>query len=300
MKTTLSITTLLVLGSLASAPATVAEESAESELGWSDVAELTYVATGGNAEAETLGFRNTLKRTWEGATFTLEAGGLRAESTTTTRVVVDGPVGDPLEVRELSTTTLTAENYYLRGRYDQMISERLYWFAGAGWSRNEFAGVANRSSAQAGVGHLWFEDEGASFRTDYAVTFTDEEDLVGGSESFAGVRLGWDYQRKLSSTTGYTNVLLADVNADETSDYRLDMIQSVSVAMSERLALKVSLQLLYDNVPSLTPALLIALPDIGDLFPPFDPSGGLPVLGTVFVPLDELDTVFNVALVVDF
>ncbi len=65
------------------------------------------------------------------------------------------------------------------------------------------------------------------------------------------------------------------------------MINSLAVSMSERLALKVSLQLLYDNLPSRRRVTLVG-------------TDGTPTGGTVLVPLDELDTVFNVALVISF
>lgn len=57
--------------------------------------------------------------------------------------------------------------------------------------------------------------------------------------------------------------------------------------MSKRLALEVSLQLLYDNQPSMA-ALPLISPD------------GVATEATVLAPLDDLDTLFTVALVVDF
>jgi hypothetical protein len=66
------------------------------------------------------------------------------------------------------------------------------------------------------------------------------------------------------------------------------MVNSVAVAMNRRLALKVSLQWLYDNQPSL---------QLVDLFnPPFPP--GTPA-GRAQVELDELDTIFTASLVVN-
>ena len=49
----------------------------------------------------------------------------------------------------------TAENYYLRGRYDRNITERFFWYGGVGWDRNEFAGIKNRMTVFGGVGNLW-------------------------------------------------------------------------------------------------------------------------------------------------
>ena len=234
---------------------------------------------------ETLSLRNTLVREWAEAVLTIEAAALRAENTTRSPVAVGDPTSFTID--ENKQTALTAESFLLRGRYERSLSKSRYWFVGAGWERNEFAGIADRLTALGGVGNVWFEGDDAHFKTDYAISFTDQKDLVGGSESFAGVRLGWDYLRRLSATTTYVNLLLVDLNADETSDYRADMINSIAVSMSERLALKVSLQLLYDHLPSLTEVPLVGV-------------DGAETGNTVLVPLDDLDSVFNVALVVSF
>ena len=57
--------------------------------------------------------------------------------------------------------------------------------------------------------------------------------------------------------------------------------------MSERLALRVSLQLLYDNLPSL-----------GEL-PLFD-LDGVDTGEVVFAELDELDSLLTIGLIVNF
>lgn len=280
---TLALTTLLM-----AFPAWSQEAEEESAEGWSDVAELSYVVTGGNSESSTLSFRNTLARSWKDATFTLESGALRAESTTASRFAVGTP--DSFQLRETTQTEVTAESYHLRGRYEHTISQRLYWFTGGGWDRNEPAGIQDRFSVVGGVGQLWFDDADSHFQTDYGVTYTSQTDVVDNptsSDEFLGVRLGWNYRRKLGETTSYTNLLTLDANADDTSDYRADMTNSVAVSMSERLALKVSLQLLYDNVPSLKAA-------------PLRTVDGQPTGLTVLAPVDDLDTYFTVALVVNF
>ena len=56
--------------------------------------------------------------------------------------------------------------------------------------------------------------------------------------------------RKLTGNTTLTNVTIADENLNETADFRLDSLTALAVAMNARLALKVSLQFLFDNQPS--------------------------------------------------
>jgi hypothetical protein len=127
-----------------------------------------------------------------------------------------------------------------------------------------------------------------SWRTDYGVTYTDQEDVVDNpmvDSSFAGVRASSTYKQHFGdkTKTTYGNDTILDYNIDETDDRRANMINWVAVGMSDMLALKVSLQWLYDNLPSLE-------------LVPFTPAPP----ATVAVPLDELDTIFTTSLVVNF
>lgn len=253
---------------------------------WTDAAEFSFVATAGNSETSTFGFKNSLARVWEKSSFELKAGGIRGESTTKSRSV------DPLNpvIVETSTTHLTAENYFLNGRYDRKITTRFFWYSGAGWDRNRFAGIQNRYSGVGGVGNVWVDADRVKFRTDYALSYTKQENVVkvaGVHDSFLGVRLSSKFLHKLGAVTSYGNDLVVDENLDETSDFRADMTNWVTVSMSARLALKVSLQWLYDNEPSFE-----SIADPGDLLPPLGP--------TASAQLDDLDTVFTASLVANF
>ena len=220
-----------------------------------------------NSEVQTISLRNTAKRIWESSSLEIVAGGIRAQSTTTSRVAVGSPTD--FLVRESSETALTAENYFLRGRYDREVEEKLFWFAGLGWDRNEFAGIDSRIGA--------------------FVTYTDQEDVSGATSGFAGLRLSYEYWRQLNDATGLTSTLAIDENLDDTEDYRADFVNTLSVAMSKRLALKASLQLLFDNRPALTEILLI----------PSIPGGSLEG-SRVLVELDNLDSILMVSLVANF
>jgi len=263
----------------------------EQATGWSDKAEFSYVVTDGNSETMTLGLKNTLIHKWEKSAFTLKAGAIRAESTTTSSFAV-GLVDDFI-VDEESETEKTAENYFLNGRYDRQIHERFFWYGSAGWERNRFAGIDNRYSAQAGVGNIWIDREEIKFKTDYAVTYTDQEDVVeieDRDNSFLGARFAWAYLHAFNERTTYENLLALDLNLEESDRWRGDMVNSLAVTMTDKLALKVTLQWLYENDPAFELIPLFELPPV----PGAEPDD--------FVPnqLDELDTIFTASLVVTF
>ncbi len=262
-------------------------DAAAQEKIWKDVAEFSYVVTGGNASSATLGFTNKLTWDLDGTALVLNIGAIRAESTTRERIVT--AAGPPPAVSEISDTRLTAESYRTGLTLDRDISARMFLYAGAGWKRNRFSGIENQFSAAGGIGTTWIDEEGHSFKSEYAATWTSQEDVVPGPEgtrSFAGARLTWSYLIQLSESTTYTNDLAVDENLKDTVDLRADMINSLQVAMSRSLALKVSLQLLFDNQPAFANA--------------DDPDGLLGAGETVRVELEKLDTIFTVSLVVNF
>ncbi|MGH7570344.1 MAG: DUF481 domain-containing protein [Gemmatimonadota bacterium] len=267
-------------------PVAHGQDEEEEHPGWHDTAELSFVLTTGNAEASTIGFANQLRHVWENALWQLGAGGIRVESTPVGRTAI-GTSPDDFRIEEEDESELTAESYFVRSRYDRELSASLFWFAGGGWDRNTFAGIENRYSGGAGVGNIWFSGDAAGFRTDYGLTYTFQDNVVGGDDTFAGLRLGYDYYRMLTGTTRFESVLIADESLEETADFRTDLLNALAVAMSERLSLKVSHRILFDNRPSLESLPLIGL-------------NGTPTGESVLAELDEVDTTLTVALVLDF
>jgi putative salt-induced outer membrane protein YdiY len=265
-------------------PAAAAAQDDEPELGWHDVAEITFVLTEGNAKSNTLGGRNLLEYLWSNARLSFDAGAIRTESTTVEKTAV----GDSQEfqVVEQSDEEVTAENYFVRSRYDRDISDTFFWFVGSGWDRNTFAGIENRYNGVGGVGNIWYESDVSGFRTDYGVTYTYQDNVEDEDEGFSGLRIGSDYWRQLTGNTRFDSVLFLDENLSEGSDFRIDFTNSLAVSMSENLALKASYQLLFDNEPSGSLIPLITLVGV--------PTGTL-----VLAPLDEVDSIFTLALVID-
>jgi len=278
-------------------PTVVAAQDKPAEakkLGWKDTAELGYVMTSGNSDSSTLGLKNTLVYDWEEARFEMKLGAIRVESTPVPFFAV-GTATD--FTREENDSELTAESYFLNGRYDHNITDRFFWFAGAGWDRNTFSGIANRYAAFGGVGNIWFDTETIKWRTDYALTATKQEDVIEQpdlDDTFLGVRLSSTFLYKWSESGSYGNDTILDENVDDTDDWRVNMTNWVAVNLSNHLALKVSLQWLYDNQPALIAANL------------FDATGAPVdadldgVQDQVAVEADELDSIFTTALVIKY
>ena len=82
------------------------------------------------------------------------------------------------------------------------------------------------------------------------------------------------------------NDFIVDYGLNESDNWRADMINSLTVAMSKTLALKVGLTWIYQNEPAFTQVTLV--------------GPGVPDGTTVPVQVDELDTIFTTSLVVSF
>ena len=247
-------------------------------------ADLSYVLTSGNSRASSLGFKGDLTRRWTRQSVSFAVGGIRASSTATdaryavgTSEAFDVVVPDPKP---------TAERYYTRGRYDYRLTDRFFLTSGLGWERNRFSGIDDRWLVDAGVGYTFVANDRTDFRGMAGLTYTDEQYTFGppDSNSFVGLRAGWDLRHQLLPTTTLLHTLILDENLEDTADMRLDVSLGVQVAMSKKLALKASWRLLYDNQP--------ALADV-PLYAPGGVDTGLKVL----TPYGKTDQGFSVSLV---
>lgn len=257
----------------------------EEETGWEYTAELTAVWVAGNSESNTFGLGSTLGGTWEVSSIKLTGGALRTESTTKTRRAV-GSVED-FTVLEEEDTRKTAERYFLRGRYEYRFSDRFFAFAGGEWLRNTFAGIDSKWLGVAGLGNVWIDGERVRFSTDYGLTVTKQDDVVPDpdvDDTFAGLRAAYDFALRISDNARFESAFIGDLNLSETDDVRFDLTNSLPVNISSTLALKPGLQLLWRNQPSLETVPLVT-------------AGGDPTDESVLVPLEELDTLFTLALV---
>jgi putative salt-induced outer membrane protein YdiY len=262
--------------------------AAQDETGaytWENSTELSFVSTGGNASASTLGLKSALSATGGQNAFKIEVGGIRSE--TTFRILTATGTATDFTVNKTTNSQLTAENYFARGRYDRAFAS-VFAFTGAGWDRNTFAGIHNRYAFVAGLGKAWVDSETGRIKTDIGLTYTIQKDVdpaPGADEEFGGVRLGVDAMRRLSTSAEFSSTLIVDENVEVTDDLRADWINSLSVSLSERLSFKTSLQLLYDKQPSL---LSVGLLD----------AGGVPTGTDVLTPSDKVDNILTLALVI--
>lgn len=282
----LALCALLAL-SVASVPA-LAQDEEEPKTGWEFETELTGIWTAGNAETNTFGLDATLRRLWRKSTLSLRGGGTQTQSTLVTRSATG--TTDEFEITKTENTAKTAELFFARALYEYNFSTAFFAFGGLDWLRNTFSGIDSRTLLAAGAGNTWKDNETTRFRTRYSVTYTFEEDVVENpftNSSFPGLRFAYDYRTQATESTLFESIFILDWNLDNTDDARIDFVNSLAISITQTLFFKPSWRLLWRNDPALTTVPLVD----GD---------GTPTGGTVVTPLEDLDSIFSLSLVMRF
>jgi putative salt-induced outer membrane protein YdiY len=255
---------------------------------WTDEANFGFVMTSGNADGTNLAFKNAFKYTWTNAELTFDAAALHAESTTRD-ITNPAPYGTAVVT---DTKATTASNYGLALMYRRNISERLYWYAGASWFQDFFAGIDDRYIAGGGVGYTFVKDARNLLKGEVGLDFTRQVPLASpppeptDTTDFFGMRGYLGYEFTISEKSKLTEDLNLFGNFDTTNAWRVNSVTAVTAGFTDNLALKVSYTVLYSNEP---------------LTQYIAPPAGAPVGSpNALYTFEKTDTILAVALVVNF
>jgi hypothetical protein len=295
--------------------------AAARKLGWFNATDLSIVYTEGNSSARSYGFDNTLRAVWERSRFKFRIDWVRADTSDDPYLLVQPgltflpgeTLDDPPTTEERPPAKLDFEKFLVESEYGREISRRVFWSVGGSWDRNEDAGILGRFIAFGSIGNLWYDLDDFRWTTTYGLSYTDRNETEPDpqkEEKFGGVRLASNFRMKIGDVTTFTNDAAGIVSLADTGDYTLDIASAISVSMSKRLALKVSLQWQVNSEPALEDADVVArvlvvdpdgVPGNGDEYFQTVSSGGYEiVLGEDRIRKEQLDTVFRTTLVVNF
>jgi len=271
---------------LSSSDSRAQAEEEEKKKRWTNATDLSLVVTEGNSNTSTFGLKNNFQWKWEKAR---------------------------LRWKLESTRSDEADDRFLQV-YDRTIRGNVAWNAGASWDQNIDAGILSRTILFGGITNVfWIEKDELEFNITYGLSHTDrEEDSPDPSKDdrYAGLRFTWDYLNKWGSVTTYENDLTSNMSLSNTNDWHFNMTNTLSVAMSKKLAIRVSLQWLYANEPALEDVDVVVrvdlidpdgIPGNGDeYFITVDSGGAEFVAAEDRVRKEQLDTIFRTSLVINF
>ena len=224
----LCIALALVLGA---APVLADEgetEEEQPEPTWKSNIGLSYVATSGNSDTNTMGLDLLVERRPEPWGLEFIANFNRAEDS-----------GD-----------LTAERYFASARATRTLSERWEFFAGLSGEKDPFAGFDLRGVVESGVTYHALLGPKHLLSFDGGLTWTDEDRIEPEPDtSYFGGVVGLKYEWKISDTASLYERLLFYPNFDESSDWRLSSDTGLQVSMTSLLAVKLGYELRYRNEP---------------------------------------------------
>lgn len=263
------------------------------ETGWFNESEFSLVASRGNVDSDTLGLKNKLRRIWSRSRFQFRVEGVRADSGGIRTAVANDPndpdTGDFSVVESDRVTDL--DTWLVEGRYDRKFSPRAFWNAGASWDKNLSAGIYGRYRLFATVGNLWWDRPDLHFDTSYGLSYTDREEEIDDptkDDRFYGVRFDWGYRNALTEIAEYTNDWTLNVSIDDPDDWSGDMTNAFTLGLSDRLAVRIGLQFLYNHRPALE-ILRFCVDETLTSCP-----------GVVLTEKEPLDLLFTTSLVVNF
>jgi putative salt-induced outer membrane protein YdiY len=297
------------------------EEEAPPRGTWANSTDFSLVVTRGNSDLQTLGLKETLEYKTAKGRSRLRLDALRSDTSDDPYYLIEaGLTFEPGETPTNFTKKTVrpdpepdVSRFFAEGRYEGNLPKKATWNAGASWDRNDDAGILSRTIVFAGLGHVFKDRKDLEFRASYGLSYTDREEDIDDPEKderFLGARFVLDFKDQWGAATTYDNDFTLNVSLDDVSDYNADLLQGVSVSMTEHLALKVSLQLTYASEPALESvdillrALLIdpnGIPGDGDEFFQTVETGGVEIkVGEDVLRKEPLDATFRTSLQIKF
>ena len=99
--------------------------------------------------------------------------------------------------RDKSSGIVSAENWFLRNKYDYFVTDRRYYGVSLNFEHDRFADLRLRSSLGPHVGYQFFESKAMNLSTDLSLLYVNEAYYVAPDDDYSA--LGWniDFDRLL-------------------------------------------------------------------------------------------------------
>jgi putative salt-induced outer membrane protein YdiY len=240
---------ILALGLVVAAPAVaqeaVTEEATEEEIpkNWSNEGNFAWINTSGNGASSSFGFSNTFKYNWTYSELILFGDIFKATARTEERFNEGGGV------RQVLTTTTTAERYDFRAKFRQNILENLFWYALGGYYRNRPAGIDSRWLSSAGVGYRFLETPTTTLVGEIGLGVTRENPVGADGDTFIDMRANGEWQQRVSDSTNFSLYSEFLLNLQNTKQLRINSGAALTTAINSKLALRLAWDMRFNNDP---------------------------------------------------
>ena len=246
--------TIRALSLAAVAAALAAPAGAATVPGWYSTTDFSFGLQRGNSKTLNAGLNTSLTRQWLRTAWKTNGSFVRNDVSEPSRVASGVPGNF---TTDFGPTITKSEKVFVNSDLERRLTERFFWNVAGNFERDEFAGLERRVIGAVGVGYLWQKpDNSGLFRAGLAATYTSQKETNPDPDTepeFAGARLTLDGEKRFGDRkqNQFASNLIVDQNVQDTDDLRFNWQNSLSVAMNQRLALKVGVQAAFDNQPAL-------------------------------------------------
>lgn len=200
---------------------------------WTDEAQLSFVATGGNSDVETLSAKNLYKLKFADRYSFI----WRAEA-------LNGRTND----------VLSAERYFTDLRLEYAFSEHAYLYANTGWLQDTFAGLDSRTYLSSGGGYRVLNGPDSFLKLEGGASIAKESYLGFDSEAessrrFTESRLFAEYLYLFTPKNKFSQSFESLHDLSDSDRYRLNSETALTAALNSRFSLRISYQVKYNHQP---------------------------------------------------
>jgi putative salt-induced outer membrane protein len=197
---------------------------------WSDVAELSFVKTGGNTDVQNLLVNNAFKYLFSSR--------------------VTGSWNFHILNGETDNTR-TAERYDTELRLDYKNSDLFYSFGNVIWLQDKFSGIDPREYYGVGEGYRILNGPTHTLLTEAGLNYTTERFTDGTSRDYMGGRLFGKYIYAFTDKNNFSQLVEYIPDFKEQTNYFVNSETAVVSALNGYLSLKASYVVKYNNEPPL-------------------------------------------------
>ena len=201
--------------------------ASEGKKDWKFHSELSYVKTSGNSKAETFAAKAEATKTVEKNRFTAKASGLYAKS--------DG--------------SETASRWYILGRWDRTITDRMFWFLQGDLLNDKFAGFQYRTVWLGGVGYDILKTKKHYLKGLASIGYAYQKYEAGGSDNYPTASIDLNYVWQILDNLKFKEDFNYQTSLSDMELFYVNSDTSLQVKINTHFSLGVGLRIAYQNTP---------------------------------------------------
>jgi len=211
-----------------------AEEGEDKAVKWSGDASVGATFTRGNSHTDDINLTGNAVRRSEIGRLTLGASYF---------------YGRQKDVTTRDKTT-TKDSWFVQGKYDYFMSEKLYLFTNGRYEQDKIADLDERVLLGTGFGYQWIETPAFSFSTEAGTAWVHEEYDTGRSSSEWSGQAGYSLESALNENVKFIHNTKYYPVLEDFSDYLLTSQAELRSSLTKSMFASFKVSLDYDSTPA--------------------------------------------------